>query len=124
MNKNTALLFLFAVLLIASYRYFLSLLFFIAVLASFIRRCASLLFLVAILASLPSRCILSLLSSRCSHYFSLAVRRYFLVALFICRCSRCSTSFLLFTLVVTLSTHYSHCLLCRHYFSLFSFNNF
>jgi len=36
---------------------------------------------------------------------------YFLDAFFVCRCSRCSMSLLLFTLVITLSTHYSRCLL-------------
>jgi len=116
MNKNTALLFLFAILdfhfslffplhliVVFFHRFFCCstrfLFFFVAVLASFFRRCASSLFLVAILASLLSRCLsslLSLLSSRCCRYVLLVIRRYFLVALIVSRCSCCSTSLLLF----------------------------
>jgi len=119
MNKNTALLNLIAVLAfrfwlfcsshcILSY-FFSSLVyyycfFFVTVLACF--------FLVAnVLTFLSSHCfsflLFSLLSS-CSYYFfsSLSLlplfRRYFLIAFFR-RCSRCLPSFLLFTLIITLS---------------------
>jgi len=50
-------------------------------------------------------------------------RHYFLVAFYVCRCSRYSNSWLLFTLVITLSTRYSHCLLSGHYFLLFLFDD-
>jgi len=108
--------------------------FFVAVLARFFsylfsllchrvasRRC-SLYFLLAALATFFL--LFSLLSSRCSRYFFLVICRYFLVALFVRGYSRCSTSLFLFTLVVTLSFRYSHCLLSYRFFSLFSFEYF
>jgi len=142
MNKNTALFYLFVVLaFFSSSCWFLSLFSFIAcclLLLLFFRRSACLslcslvfscryyhvlvitLFLVAVLA------VFSLLLSPTFSHCCLC----YLFTLLFSRCIFCSslfsvliTSLLLFTLVVTLSTHYSHCLFSLRYFPLFSFDN-
>jgi len=93
-------------LLVFFRRLFIVVGFFVTVLASFFFIAVPTCLFSMLLASSSSHCFSSLLSLHCSRYLILVLvtyfRRYFLIAFFVCRCSRCLTYLLLWQKLTSL----------------------